>query len=47
VSDATEDGDVTANELRNIDKELGELIGKANFLRSLCAQWAANNEAGK
>lgn len=47
VSDATEDGDVTVNELRNIDKELGELIGKANFLRSLCAQWAANNEAGK
>lgn len=37
VSTAMLDGQVTTNELRKIDRELSDLVSRANSLRALCA----------
>jgi len=37
VTEATADNSVTPNELKRIDRELGELIQQANILRAVCA----------
>lgn len=38
VAEAAADGKVSANELARVDKELGELIGRAQMLRARLAQ---------
>lgn len=40
VSEASSDNDITPNEMRAIDKELGEMVARANALRAWCARAA-------
>ncbi|MGE4370942.1 MAG: phage regulatory CII family protein [Burkholderiaceae bacterium] len=43
VSEASDDNDVTPNEMRAIDKELGEMVARANALRAWCAKAAGTS----